>query len=333
MYAVNESGTRGSISVYDIDNGHKLLKTIQTISGISDVRGVAASAVSGKLYVSYRDGAGKGHVFCLDIATGAIRWNNAYSPNVDRLAVSPDGQLLYVPTGEEQYDNYINVVDANSGAVIRTVTIPSIRSHDTLFPLSGPIFQETKATDGTGKYLYMIDPQSYAVSKVGPFHDFLGPYAVDYSSRYAVADVNGVVGFQVVDLQTNTIATAKIPNPPSGVGLPHGIGWTPDISEVWQNTTGFDPHIYVWDMTNPMQPVFKQRFNLDNGGSHWLTFDIKGDYAYIAPNKNSGNGTDIVKVATHAVVGKIASSEDMLEVDFDANGKVSAVGDQYGIGR
>ena len=52
----------------------------------------------------------------------------------------------------------------------------------------------------------------------------------------------------------------------------------------------------------------------------------------MAPEKNSDDGTEIFSVRTHASVGVIAASEDMLEVDFE-NGKVSQVGDQYGIGR
>jgi hypothetical protein len=67
-------------------------------------------------------------------------------------------------------------------------------------------------------------------------------------------------------------------------------------------------------------------------GSHWLTFDIDGDYAYVSPWKNSDGGTEIFDPRTHASVGTIGSSEDMLEIDF-SNGKVSAVGDQFGIGR
>jgi DNA-binding beta-propeller fold protein YncE len=56
LYAVNESSKdRGSISVYDIDAGHRLIKTIQTVPGVGDVRGVAVSAVTAKLYVAYRD--------------------------------------------------------------------------------------------------------------------------------------------------------------------------------------------------------------------------------------------------------------------------------------
>jgi hypothetical protein len=38
LYAVNQSSaTRGSISVYDIDRGHSLLKTIPTVSNVDDV--------------------------------------------------------------------------------------------------------------------------------------------------------------------------------------------------------------------------------------------------------------------------------------------------------
>ena len=36
--------------------------------------------------------------------------------------------------------------------------------------------------------------------------------------------------------------------------------------------------------------------------------------------------------APHASVGVIGSSEDLLEIDF-AGGKITQVGDQYGIGR
>jgi len=66
LYAVNESSKdRGSISVYDIDAGYRLIKTVQTVPGVGDVRGVAVSAVTGKLYAAYRDFSGTGMVYCL----------------------------------------------------------------------------------------------------------------------------------------------------------------------------------------------------------------------------------------------------------------------------
>jgi hypothetical protein len=50
LYAVNEAvADRGTISVYDIDAGHRLAKTIATVPDVADVRAVAASAATGKL--------------------------------------------------------------------------------------------------------------------------------------------------------------------------------------------------------------------------------------------------------------------------------------------
>ena len=55
-----------------------------------------------------------------------------------------------------------------------------------------------------------------------------------------------------------------------------------------------------------MAPVLKERLTLRSGrGSHWLTFDIKGDYGYVAPNKNSTDGTEIFDARTHTSVGVI----------------------------
>jgi len=334
LYAVDQSANlRAAISVYDIAAEHRLIKTIHTVPSVGDVRGVAASALTGKLYVAYIDVSGTGMVYCLNIYDDRIVWNKPISPGVDRLAIDPDGRLLYVPTWEGGSADYINIVDADTGEVVRQVHF-SNRSHDTLYPLSGPIFQETKATDGSGDYLYLIDPKSYAVSRVGPYSGILGPYAVDGSSRYVVNNVTHLWGMQVADLKTGQIITASLPDHPSGEpGLLHGIGWTPDQKEVWESSSGNDPHVYVWAMDNPMTPVLKQILTLKSGhGSHWLTFDINGDHGYVAPNKNSSDSTEIFDVRTHTSVGIIRSTEDMIEIDF-AGGRISRVGDQFGIGR
>ena len=334
LYAVNESpDDRGSISVYDIDAGHRLVKTIQTVPNVADVRGVAVSAVTGRLYVAYLNNETDGEIYCLNVYDDSILWNKAISPGVDRLAINPDGRLLYVPTWEGGSADYINVLDANTGDLIRRVYF-SNRSHDKLYPLAGPIFQETKANDGSGNYLYLINPDTYEVSRVGPYSGILGPYAVDSKSSYVVNNVKNLWAMQIADLETGQIITAEVPDhPPGDPGLLHGIGWTPDQSEVWENSTQTDPHVFVWDMSKPKAPVLNERLTLKSGrGSHWLTFDINGDYGYVAPNKNSADGTEIFDARSHASVAVIGSSEDMVEVDF-TDGRISRVGDQYGIGR
>jgi hypothetical protein len=334
LYAVNQAtATRGSISVYDIGAGHRLVKTVETVRDVDDVKGVAASKAAGRLYVAYRTRSGVGMIYCLNVYDDAVLWNRAIEPDIDRLAIHPGGEVLYVPTWEGGSADFINVLDASTGDVVRKVYF-SDRSHDTLFPLSGPLFQTTKAEDESGKYLYLIDPQSYAVSRIGPYAGTLGPYAVDGMSRYAVNNVTGVWGMQVADLKSGRIVTASLAeHPPGEPGLLHGIGWTPDEREVWQSSSAGDPHVYVWSMRDPMAPVLAERVSMKSRhGAHWLTFDIEGNYAYVAPNKNSDDATEIFDAHTHKSVGMIGSSEDMIEIDF-ADGKVSRVGDQYGVGR
>ena len=82
-----------------------------------------------------------------------------------------------------------------------------------------------------------------------------------------------------------------------------------------------------------MAPKLKEQLSLRcQRGAHWLTFDLTGHYGYVAPSKNSDDGTEIFNAHTHTSVGLIGSSEDMIDIDFTA-GKISHAGDQYGIGR
>ena len=139
LYAVNESSRdRGSISVYDIDAGHRLIKTIQTVPGVGDIRGVALSAVTGKLYVAYRDVSGTGMVYCLDVYNDSALWNRAIAPGVDRLAINPDGRLLYVPTWK---------------AVRRTTSMSSMPRQATLFErCTSQIHRTTLNTPYRGRF-------------------------------------------------------------------------------------------------------------------------------------------------------------------------------------
>jgi hypothetical protein len=136
---------------------------------------------------------------------------------------------------------------------------------------------------------------------------------------------------QVADIKTGEIVSATIPqHPPQQPGAMHGIGWAPDESEVWES--GSSGEVYVWDMFNPMVPKLKERLSVGSNRAHWLTFDLKGDYAYIAPEKNSEDATGIFSTRTRRSVGSIDSSEDMLEIDF-MDGVITQAGDQFGIGR
>ena len=89
------------VLVFDIDHGYKFVKRIPTWKPPADapdkppenVKGIAASAKTGRLYVTNLS-----RVICIDLLTDKILWDNAYEGGCDRLAISPDGALLYVPS-------------------------------------------------------------------------------------------------------------------------------------------------------------------------------------------------------------------------------------------
>ena len=338
LYAVNEqAGLVGSISVYNIDRGHRFIRTIPTVPNVGDVRGVVADAKSGRMYVSYIDFSansnGVGMIYALDLYTDTIVWNNVIPPGVDRLSISPDGQTLFVPSSEENVNpayNFVNFVNAADGT-IRSRVVVANQTHDALYPVSGPLFQECKATDGSCDFLFKIDPSNNAVSRMGPFSDFLGPFSIDGASNYAVINVNDYYGMQVANLRTGQIIQAPFPGTPQS-GLLHGIGWTPDATQVWE-ADGTNPQVGIWNMANPMSPQFSGFLPIANAtGSHWLTFSIRGDYAYVAPQKSESSPTEVFNVSSRTSVARLDASEDMLEVDF-TRGIVMRVGNQYGIGR
>src|SRR4051812_35292559 len=85
---------RAGISVYDINDSHKLLRKIEA-PDTGDYKGISASVPLGKLYVtSYR----KDELVCIDLATEKIVWRRHYSDGyADSQAMTPDGKTIYLP--------------------------------------------------------------------------------------------------------------------------------------------------------------------------------------------------------------------------------------------
>jgi len=67
---------------------------------LDDVSSVAGSTAIGRLYVAYRIRSGVGMIYCISVFDDAVLWNRAIDPDIDRLAIHPGGQLLYVATFE-----------------------------------------------------------------------------------------------------------------------------------------------------------------------------------------------------------------------------------------
>lgn len=323
-----EHGGHG-ILVYDIDDGHKFLRRIP-IGGLDEngkplnVKGVCANADTQRIYVSTLR-----HMMCLDMVSEQLLWEREYEKGCDRMSISPDGSLIYLPTLEK---DHWKVVDAATGDEITRVT-PNSGAHNTVYGLSG------KAAYLAGlrsPLLTVTDTRSHAVAKrVGPFSDSIRPFTVNGRETLCFVNVNKLLGFEVGDLVSGKMlhrveVEGFSMGPVKRHGCPsHGIGMTPDEREIWLSD-GANSHVHIFDAT-VMPP--KQVASIpvrDQPG--WVTFTIAGDLAYPSTG-------DVVDTRTRKIVaqltdeeGRKVESEKVLEIDFLGDRPVRA-GDQFGLGR
>ncbi len=318
------------IQVFDIDNGHRFVKFIPGKGGLkkdgtpSNVKGVDVSLATNCLYVSTLEA-----IQCIDLTTEKLIWERPYDGGVDRLSISPDGKIIYVPSLEKEF---WTVVDAKTGDVIKKIVTNS-GAHNTIY---GPDGKHVYLAGLKSPLLNVADAQTHTVTRqVGPFAADIRPFTVNGSQTLVYVNVNGLLGFEVGDLVTGkklhrvevqgfNIGEVKRHGCPS-----HGIGLTPDERELWF-CDGANNRLHVFDNT-VMPPVQRTTIQVrDMPG--WITFSTDGKYAYPSTG-------DVIDVKTRRIVATLedgqhnaVQSEKMIEIHFRDNKPVAA-GDQFGIGQ
>jgi DNA-binding beta-propeller fold protein YncE len=316
------------ILVFDIANGYKFVRRIPTWDvpegkQPENVKGIAASAKTGRVYVTSLN-----RMIAIDAISGKKLWDKTYEGGCDRMAISPDGKMLYVPQLEGPS---WHVVNAATGSVMATVETKS-GSHNTIYSADGA---HVYLAGLKSPVLSVADPRTHRVaSTVGPFGDVIRPFTVNGRNTLVFVNVNGLLGFEVGDLKTGKkLYRVEVEGYKQGPvkrhGCPsHGIALTPDEKELWVADCANEA-IHVFDATviPPKQSgTIKAR---DCVG--WISFSLDGRSAY------SSTG-EVVDVATRKVVavlqdetGRQVQSEKQLELTV-ANGKVVRAGDQFGMG-
>ena len=313
--AGNEAEYRGvGILVYDIDNGHKFVKRIPTWPVATgqqpeQVRGIAANAKSKRLFISTVK-----RLAAFDLVTEKIVWEKTYDGTCcDRLALSPDGATIYAPAfGAPKW----YIIDAASGSLLATITT------------MGWPRQAIFAPDGSHVYLSawespvlsVVDTKTRTlVREVGPFTSFVCPFTINGRASQVFANVDGLVGFEVGDLQTGLILdrvviegyqmdVAEKFECPS-----HGIGLTPDERELWV-ADGVDNRIHVFDSTT-YPPVASTSVEV-RAQPRWITFGIDGRYAYPSSGDVIDRESRKVTATLEDERGAFVHSERMIEIQF-----------------
>ncbi|MBM3845366.1 MAG: hypothetical protein FJ405_03650 [Verrucomicrobia bacterium] len=323
-----EYGGHG-VLVFDIDNGYRFTKRIPS-AGLDErgkplnVKGVCANAQTRRLYVSTIR-----TLMSFDLVSEKLLWEKPYEGGCDRMAISPDGSVIYLPSLEKEHWHVINAL---TGEVIKKL-VPNSGAHNTIYALDG---RRAFLAGLKSPLLRVTDTRTHEIVKeIGPFGSAIRPFTVNQGSTLCFVNVNGLLGFEIGDLRTgHKLHRVEVsgfkPGVPKRHGCPsHGVGLTPDEKEVWV-TDAVNRRMHIFDATSmPPRQVANVELRDEPG---WITFRLDGRHAWPSTG-------DIIDAASRQIVARLTDetgaavqSEKMVEIHF-LDGVPLRAGDQFGLGR
>jgi hypothetical protein len=298
---VTDADRDGSIRllVFDPVHAHRFVRRIALWTAERDgdpeiVRGIAgANAAGPRLFV-----ATTRRLAAIDTRTGAVVWQQRFGGHCcDRFAVSPDGRTIVAPAfGRPVW----YVVDAATGTLRGTIGVTGW-PRDTIYSRDG---RRVFLGAWDSPLLTIADPATLGVVRTaGPFGGSLCPFTVNAKETLAFANVDGLVGFEVGDLQTG-IVLDSVAVDGSGTRAAreyecasHGIAFAPGERELWV-ADGVRNRLVVFDAT-VYPPVQRTAVGLQ-AQPRWLAFSADGRYVYPSTG-------DIIERATKTIVGALES--------------------------
>jgi DNA-binding beta-propeller fold protein YncE len=314
--------------VFDMDNNHRFVKRIKT-SGLhpdktpSNVKGIAVSIPLNSVYISTWESLQR-----IDLTTEKIIWEKNIEGGCDRMAISPDGKTMYLPSFEK---DFWNVVDCETGNIITKIT-DFKKAHNSLY---GPSGSYVYLGDLRNPWLFMANTKTNTIEhKVGPFGSYVRPFTINSSETMAYVTVDSLLGFEVGDLKTKKkLATIRVEGwnmgPVRRHGNPsHGIALTPDEKELWL-CDGYNMRVHVFSASPPYQQLTTIPLQ-DMPG--WINFSLDGRYAYPSSGEVIDTKTRRILLTLKDEFNNSVASEKIVEIHFDGK-KATKAGDQFGIGR
>jgi DNA-binding beta-propeller fold protein YncE len=334
----------GSIVVMDPSKKYNFVKRIvfeEKPAGrrLESIAGMMASPATNMVYVSTR-----GHLVAIDLDTDKVAWSKEYEPGTccERGQVTPDGLTLEVGSNLQDFHR---VIDARTGDVKGIIQTPqSMFNHNMNMSPDGKLVFD--APNGITMTVASMDTMK--AIKTITFSDHIRVFVINHDATRIYAGLNNLLGFEIADVKTGKVIKrieapaemwkAKWADPNQhfyGHGAPmHGIAMTPDESEIWL-PDAVNNQVLVYD--NPLDggwPTLnlKKSFKTNGEPNGWITMGFDGKFAFMA----SG---DVVDVKTHKIVaqmkdeyGRYMDSEKVLDMEYDADGKLIRTVNQFSIG-
>jgi hypothetical protein len=321
------------VDIYDINDGHRRVRSLKLPGGIERIWGAVAHAESRRLYISYhgRDDQRRFETGLLayDLVSEELVWKRLYKPFVDSPAITPDGKTIYLASGEAtSKGDFWFVIDTEDGDVKDEIVVHR-GAHNTIVGLSGE-----RVYLGGVRYPYLVVADistNEVIREIGPFSAGVRPFTVNGKETLVFVTLNQHLGFEVGDVATGEkLYTVEVPGyaEPKWKGelhvQSHGIALSPDETEVWV-VDGFNRSIHIFDVTGlpANAPRYKESI-LMPGKSGWMAFSRDGRYAY----ESMGY---VIDTRTRTRVAKTSSSKIRLQIDF-LDGVPAEAYARYGLG-
>lgn len=301
------------------------------------VSAMMASPATNMIYVSTR-----GRLIAMDLATEKVVWSNTYEPGTccERGQVTPDGLTLEVGS---DLKNFHRVIDAKTGKVKGIIPTPlSNFNHNMSMSPDGKIVVDAP----NGNTVTVASMQTMKPLRTITFEDHVRPLVINSDASRLYVNLNNLLGFEIADINTGKVLKrvevpaemwkAKWADPNQkffGHGGPmHGIGLTPDESELWI-ADAINDQILVFDNEgNDNWKLNMKKAIKEEHSSDWITMGLDGKYCYLS----SG---DVIDVANHKIVAQLKdeygnrlTSEKILDMAFDSNAHLKRVVNQFSNG-
>lgn len=320
-----EEGRSGSgILIFDIDDGHKLVRRIEIPIFSEGLRGFAGNAATHRVYYSTTNR----RLGCFDLETEEKVWERTYDAGCDRSSITMDGKKIYAPTGwwYGGEDSGLLVIDAQNGDLLKRITVGT-KSHNSIVSLDGGSLYL-----GTDTMLTVFDTKderiTLQIKDVGETGVF--PYTIDRAESLAYVCLGAHVGFDVVDLKSGKILHRVLAGDEPIANRTHGAALTPDESELWISDQ-VGRKLFIFDATR-MPPEPKGHVDLSQGGHGWICFSLDGQYAWTHTPDVFDAKTKKLVATLKDETGKRISGSKFIEVHM-RDGKVVAMGNEFGLGR
>jgi len=324
----------GCIQIHDIDDGHALVRSIPLPeTDNSNVKGVAAHAATGVLYVSFGGDGGKdgdGSLLKFSLLDERVIWVKRYGHGIDSMAITPDGTKLYMPAGEEAKSSRTwYIVDTATGNDVGALS-GGKGPHNTVVSLSGEHVYLAGREDTT---IYMYDVARGSLLRIiGPYIDTIRPFSINRAETLVYSTHTRLLGFQIGSITDGRVLyTASVQGFSSSSPFTtpsHGISLSPDEREVYVIDTG-NAYVHVFDVSgvpaSPPSQVASIKLSSDFSGEEagcgtgwcgrigWLQHSRDGRFLYV------GDGGDVIDTRTRRVVTTLTSlrgTRKMLEIDW-----------------